>query len=96
MEILAATRDATVQMIDKGRVHAVPLLFAIPTTGQFTRLGSNAYRQCLIAFDEARVDTLGLSDHLNSVEALQHFLPNDPKLEFGQPQADAAMNAEAE
>jgi hypothetical protein len=38
-EIVAAVHVAAVQMIDafKGRVHAVPHLFAIRTTAQFTR-----------------------------------------------------------
>jgi hypothetical protein len=53
-------------------------------------------RQCLVALDKTRIDPLRFAGHLDLVEAFQHLFPDDPKLEFGQPQADAAMNAEAE
>jgi hypothetical protein len=32
-------------------------------------------------------------DHLDTLEALQHLLPDNPKLQLGEPHADAAVNA---
>src|SRR5689334_20759980 len=56
----------------------------------------NPYRQRLVALDEARIDPLGLADHLDAVEALQHLLPDDLELQLGEAHADAAVDAEAE
>jgi len=39
---------------------------------------------------------LRLSDHLNVVETLQDFFPDNLQLQFGKPDSDAAVNAEAE
>src|SRR3954470_16189072 len=58
--------------------------------------GRNAYRQRLDAAHKAGIDPLRLADDFDAVEPLQHFLPHDLQLQFGQPHADAAMNAEAE
>ena len=54
------------------------------------------HRQGLVALDEARIHPLRLADHLNIVEPLQDFLPDDLQLQFGQPDPDAAVDAEAE
>src|SRR6187402_390448 len=60
------------------------------------RLPRNAHRQLLDAADEARIDALRLADHLDAVETLQHFLPDDLQLQLGEAHADAAVDAEAE
>ncbi|GCC45655.1 hypothetical protein chiPu_0029673, partial [Chiloscyllium punctatum] len=54
------------------------------------------HRQVLDAADEAGIDPLRLADHLDAVETLQHLLPHDLELQFGEPHADAAVDAEAE
>ena len=54
------------------------------------------HRQGLVALDEAGIHPLRLADHLNVVEALEDFFPDDLQLQLGQPDADAAMDAEAE
>src|SRR3954470_2682269 len=59
-------------------------------------LPRDPHRQRLISLDEARIDPLGLADHLDAVEALQHLFPDDLELELGKPHADAAVDAEAE
>src|SRR3954453_15785243 len=59
-------------------------------------LPRNPHRQRLIPLDEARIDPLGLADHLDAVEALQHLFPDDLELELGEAHADAAGDAEAE
>src|ERR1700694_1103296 len=56
----------------------------------------DADRQGLIALHKTRIHPLGLGDHLNIVEALEDFFPDDLQLQLGQPQADAAVNTEAE
>src|SRR6201991_3661925 len=53
-------------------------------------------RQRFIAFDEAGIHPLGFPDHLYMAEALHDFFPNDLQLQFGKPDSDAAVNAEAE
>src|SRR6202011_694509 len=50
----------------------------------------------LIALDEARIHPLGPAYHLNFVEPLQDLLPNDLELQLGEPDPDAAVDAEAE
>src|SRR4029077_12081116 len=52
-------------------------------------------RQRLVASHKARIDALRLANDFNVVKALQHFFPDDPPLQLGQPHADATMNAEA-
>jgi hypothetical protein len=42
------------------------------------------------------IDPLRFAHHLDPVKTLQHFLPDDLELQFGEPHADAAVNAEAE
>src|SRR6185312_7144136 len=53
-------------------------------------------RQGFVALDEAGIHPLGLVDHLNLVEALEDFFPDDLQLQLGKTHADAAMDAEAE
>src|SRR5436305_3145334 len=72
---------------------------AVWTFIMFTRAGGSdgdARRQGLVAFDKARIDPLRLADHLDIVEAFQDFLPDDLQLQFGEPQAHATVDAEAE
>src|SRR5581483_9307169 len=59
-------------------------------------LAGYAHRQGLVPLDEAGIDPLGFTDHLDPVEALEHLLPDDPELQLGEPHADAAVDAEAE
>src|SRR6476620_4852407 len=56
----------------------------------------DAHGQRLVALDEARIDPLRLADHFDALEPLQHFLPDDAKLQLREPHADAAVDAEAE
>ena len=56
----------------------------------------NTDRQLFDAAHEAGIDPLRLADHLDAVETPQHFLPHDLQLQFGEPHADAAVNAKAE
>src|ERR1700733_5253193 len=60
------------------------------------RSAGDTDRQGLVAFDKTRIHPLGLADHLNIVEALEDFLPDDLQLKLGQAQPDATVNAEAE
>src|ERR1700688_662 len=62
----------------------------------FAASAGDTHRQGLIAFDKTRIHPLGLAHHLNILEALEDFFPNDLQLQFGQSQSDAAVNAEAE
>src|ERR1700733_2666447 len=56
----------------------------------------NANRQGLDAAHEAGIHPLRLTHHLDPIEALEHLLPHDFQLQFGEPHADAAVDAEAE
>src|SRR5207245_3909203 len=65
----------------------------------FTSAGGSdgdARRQGLVAVDKARIDPLRLADHLDIVEAFQDLFPDDLQLQFGEPQAHATVDAEAE
>src|SRR5665647_3765131 len=55
-----------------------------------------AYRQGFDAAHEAGINPLRLANHLDPVEAFQHLLPYDSELQFGEPHADAAVDAETE
>src|SRR5512139_3786916 len=46
-------------------------------------LRRDADRQLLDAAHETRIDPLGLADHLDLLEALQHLLPDDAQLQLG-------------
>src|SRR3954454_19647913 len=59
-------------------------------------LAGNADRQGFVALDEAGIYPLRLADHLNIVEALEDFFPDNLQLQLGQPDPDAAVDAEAE
>src|SRR3984957_13181893 len=59
-------------------------------------LGRNAHRQRGVSLDKAGIDPLRFADHLDRVKSFQHLLPDDLELQFGQPHADAAVDAEAE
>ena len=48
------------------------------------------------AVDEVRVGALCLAHDLDHREAPQDFLPQDPKLQLGQPVPDATMDAKPE
>src|SRR5262249_8225867 len=52
--------------------------------------------QVLVALDEAGIAPLWLVHQLDIVEPLQDLLPDDLQLQFREPQAHAAVNAEAE
>src|ERR1700731_4102535 len=54
--------------------------------------GWNAHRQGLDASDKTRIHPLRLAHPLDPVEPLQVFLPDDLKLQFGEPHADAAVD----
>src|SRR5882757_11396740 len=56
----------------------------------------NAHRQGFDASHEAGIHPLRLANHLDLVESLQHLLPYNLQLQFGEPHANAAMDAEAE
>src|SRR4051812_17033785 len=56
----------------------------------------NLHRQRFQTLYEARIDPLGFADHVDVVETLENLFPNNLELEFSEPQADAAMDAEAE
>jgi len=56
----------------------------------------NTHRQRFDAAHKTGIDPLRFADHLDAFEALEHFLPHDLQLQFGQPHADAAVDAEAE
>src|SRR3954462_7712942 len=56
----------------------------------------DADRQRFITFDEAGIHPLRLPDHLNMVEALHDFFPDDLQLQFGKPDSGAAVNTESE
>src|SRR6201995_3287838 len=58
--------------------------------------GRYAYRQDLDAANEGGIDPLRLTHHLDPVEALEHLLPDDLQLQFSEPHANAAVDAEAE
>src|SRR5262249_60291061 len=53
-------------------------------------------RQLFDAAREGGVDPLRLADHLDLLEAFEHLLPDDTKLQLGKTHADAAVDAEAE
>jgi hypothetical protein len=57
-------------------------------------LGANADRQGSIPANDIRYHALWLADDLNGPGLALDFLPRDPELHFGQPVADAAVNAE--
>src|SRR5205085_5882576 len=69
--------------------------FSSALTVRFS-LAGNTNRQRLDAPHEAGIDPFRRAYHLDPVEALEHLLPDDLQLQFGQPHADAAMDAEAE
>ena len=48
------------------------------------------------AVDEVRVRAARRRQHLDDGMARQQFLPQDAQLQFGEPVADAAMDAETE
>src|SRR5947208_11327121 len=56
----------------------------------------DAHWQGFVAFDKTGIHPLRFANHLNIVEALQDFLPDDLQLQLGQPEPDATMNPEAE
>src|SRR5205814_10124211 len=56
----------------------------------------NTYRQGFDAAHEAGIHPLRFANHLDPIETFQHFLPHDLQLQFGEPHADTAMDAEAE
>ena len=56
----------------------------------------NPHRQRPDAVDKVGIDPPRFAHHLDHRIPGQHFLPQDAKLQFGQPVADAAMNAKAE
>src|SRR5260370_34568171 len=60
------------------------------------RLTGDPHRERGDAVDEVGVDALGFVHDLDHREALHDFLPHDRQLHFGQPVADAPMDAEAE
>ena len=49
-----------------------------------------------IAPHEIGVDALGLARDLDAAEAFEDFFPENAQLQFREPVADAAMDAEAE
>src|SRR3954452_17893876 len=59
------------------------------------QLSGDPHRQALIALYKARIQPLGLLDHLNVLKAPEDFLPDDLQLQLGKPYPDATMNAEA-
>src|SRR6478735_234449 len=59
-------------------------------------LADNPDRQGLVTFDEAGIYPLRLPHHLNIVEPLEDFFPDNLQLQFRQPDPDATMNTEAE
>jgi hypothetical protein len=58
-------------------------------------LAGNAHRQGLVALHKTR-NPLGLANHLNMVEALEDFFPDDLQLQLCQSDSDTTMNPEAE
>src|ERR1700709_2705408 len=59
-------------------------------------LGWNTYGQPTEPPAELGVDATRFPNHLDLREARQDFLPQDLQLQFGQPVADTAMDAETE
>src|SRR6266487_2862794 len=59
-------------------------------------LAGDPDRQGLVAFDKTRIHPLGFADHFNILETLENFFPDDLELQLGQPDSNAAMDAEAE
>src|SRR5437868_14009484 len=59
-------------------------------------LAGDPDRQGLVTFDKTRIHPLGFIDHLNISESLENLFPDDLELQLGQPDSDAAMDAEAE
>src|ERR1700761_4692799 len=50
----------------------------------------------LDSLHETRIHPLGRPDHLNMIEPLEDFFPDDLELQLGKADSDAAMDAEAE
>src|SRR4051794_3286783 len=60
------------------------------------RSAGDTHRQGLIALHKAGIHPLRFADHLNIVEPLEDFFPDDLELQLCQPDADTAMDTEAE
>src|SRR5271167_4315860 len=59
-------------------------------------LRRNAHRQRPDPMDEVRINALPRAHDLDHRVALEDLFPQDAQLQFGEPIADAAMDAEAE
>ena len=80
-----------------GHPHDVRELFDPVGLGQVgAPLSGDTHGQRFDTAHKARIEPLRLAHHLDPLEALQNLLPDDPKLQFGEPHADAAVDAEAE
>src|SRR3954452_24898487 len=62
----------------------------------FANLSRDPHRQGFETLHETRIDPLGFADHLDVVESLEDLFPDNLELDLAKPQADAAVDAEAE
>src|SRR5947208_7582873 len=63
---------------------------------RYQGLAGDPNRQGLVAFDKTRIHPLGFADHLNIIEPIEDLFPDDLELQLGEPDSDAAVDAEAE